>query len=122
MSVKAVLDNPETQSDALDHLLFFDAPRGPWRVQRPDGAFFLRWVTDEREWTTDADKAVAFSTEGSAQHLIDIQFGSMAGRKAFRGARPVMVGVEPGDHVPCACGLMHERDADADTVGHGALL
>jgi hypothetical protein len=107
MSLKALM--VEEQSYVLEHLLAFDVPKGAWRVQRPDGQYFMRWGR-EREWTSDASKAMPFMTQAGAQHLIDINHGSDAGRKAFRGCRPVLVEVEAGDHIVCACGQLHERD------------
>lgn len=118
--LKTVLDDPHTQSDALDTLFDFNRPRGSWRIQRPDGQYFHRWVRNVREFTPDADKACPFLTEQGAQHVIDIQHGSQAGRKAFRGCKPVSVAplFESGDHGYCVrCGALHEQDfCPASTV------
>lgn len=118
----------DNHTEVVDHLLDFDRPKNPWRVQRPDGKYFSGYSgggTGIPCFTADAAQAADWATETGARHFIDISLGSMAGRRHFGGCQPVLVSPDPiqsGDHVVCqTCGLTHERDF-CPTQGHGVVL
>jgi hypothetical protein len=117
---RQILIQDENQTEAMDHLLAFNTPKGHWRIRRPDGWYFKVWNA-VREFTPDVDAAADFHTQSSAQHLIDLSQNTEAGRKAFRGCTAVCV-LEPGDHVVCACGQLHEADYCPTAAGHGVVL
>lgn len=118
----------DNQTDAMDRLLAFDRPKQPWRIQRPDGAYYKGYESASVGETFVADPARAcdFPTASAAQHLIDIYVGggSTKYRKLFAGCTPVMVQTvaEPGEHIVCACGLIHEADFCPTAAGHGVVL
>lgn len=119
----------DNQTDAMDQLLAFDRPKGAWRIQRPDGAYYKGYESASvgEVFVADPAQACDFPTASAAQHLIDtyIGGGSVKYRRLFRGCAAVQVQTvaEPGDHVVCACGAMHEADFDCrEAVGHGVIL
>jgi hypothetical protein len=117
-----VNESNEAQGEVLDHLLAFDAPKGPWRIQRPkDGQFYAVDVRGDRAWTPDAEKALPLPTEDSARRIIAINQYSQAGKRAMRGCVPVQIPqpCEPGDLVACSCGEVHEGDYCPAANGHG---
>jgi len=122
------LISDENQTEAIEHLLAFDRPKGAWRIQRPDGSYYKGYESRAvgEVFVTDPAKACDFPTASAANHLIDIYVGSASVkyRKLFRGCTAVQAqtAAEAGDHVPCACGLTHERDFCPTADGHGAAL
>lgn len=118
----------ENQTEAMERLLDPDRPKGPWRIQRPDGAYYKGYESRAAGEVFVADPAQAcdFPTASAATHLIDIHIGgaSVKYRKLFRGCVAVQVqtAAEPGDHVICACGMTHEASYCPTANGHGAAL
>lgn len=120
-----VLLTDANQSEVLEHLLVPDAPKGAWRIQRPDGAYWngISGGGTGVDVFSKTDGA-GFSSAASARHYIDINLGSARGRLAFRDCTPVCVTpqIEPGDHIVCACGQVHEADYCPTAAGHGMVL
>lgn len=129
-----VLITDENQTGALEHLLAPNAPKGAWRIQRRDGAYWngISGGGTGVDVFSKTDGA-GFSSASSAQHIIDINLGSARGRLAFRDCAPVCVVEQPksrpvlprsvwGEHVVCACGQIHEADNCPTANGHGMVL
>lgn len=121
-----ILIQDDNQTDTVGHVLGLDRiETATWAIQRPDG---LYWIGHTRGLAPEpifgiSDPCTFISPE-SAQFYIDQMQRSTTKRAAFTDCRPSRfpLPVEAGDHVVCACGLMHEGDYCPTAIGHGAVL
>lgn len=124
-TITRTLIDEDNQTTVLDNVLAFDAPKGTWRIQRPDGQYFSGvGAVGSYCFTSKAEAACPFHTEASVRRLLDIFQNSAAGRLAFQDCKAVCVVplLELGDFVVCACGQMHEADYCPTANGHGVVL
>lgn len=82
----------QAKEDIAGSLLGFDAPidSGAWRIRRADGLYYAPKGL-VRGWTTDHAQAIPFLTRDGAQHYLDIELGSQAGRAAMRDCAPCQI-------------------------------